>query len=89
MTRVYWDQKYRAEIEKRLVEQVGELEAVKRQLARYREALQVVGHGGAHTADCNDDGGECGLCAVYDCPHQEILHYHHDGCPCCDLPEKP
>ena len=21
--------------------------------------------------------------AVEDCPHNEILHYHHDGCPAC------
>jgi hypothetical protein len=20
---------------------------------------------------------------VMDCPHNEPLHYHHDGCPCC------
>jgi hypothetical protein len=27
--------------------------------------------------------GECPLCAVRDCPHEESLHYHHDGCPTC------
>lgn len=27
---------------------------------------------------------ECMLCGVRDCPDHEALHYHHDGCPCCD-----
>lgn len=27
---------------------------------------------------------ECDLCSVIDCPHNEPLHYHHDGCPSCD-----
>jgi hypothetical protein len=26
---------------------------------------------------------ECMLCSVRDCPGQEPLHYHHDGCPYC------
>jgi len=26
---------------------------------------------------------ECAECSVRDCPHQEPLHYHHDGCPAC------
>lgn len=26
---------------------------------------------------------ECELCAWRDCPHSEVLHYHHDGCPAC------
>jgi hypothetical protein len=32
---------------------------------------------------CKDGDGECGACAVRDCPHKEPLHYHHDGCPAC------
>ena len=24
--------------------------------------------------------------AVSDCPHDEPLHYHHDGCPACTQP---
>ena len=32
--------------------------------------------------DCLDD--ECELCGVLVCPHNEELHYHHDGCPACD-----
>jgi hypothetical protein len=27
--------------------------------------------------------GECGACGERDCPGQEPLHYHHDGCPFC------
>lgn len=33
------------------------------------------------TDECPDP--ECMVCAVRDCPDQEPLHYHHDGCPCC------
>lgn len=29
------------------------------------------------------DGDECDASAVRDCPHDEPLHYHHDGCPSC------
>jgi len=27
---------------------------------------------------------ECMLCGVRDCPGNEPLHYHHDGCPYCE-----
>ena len=33
------------------------------------------------TAQCPDM--ECMVCGMRDCPDQEPLHYHHDGCPCC------
>lgn len=26
---------------------------------------------------------ECMLCGVRNCPENEPLHYHHDGCPAC------
>lgn len=26
---------------------------------------------------------ECMVCGVRDCPYNEPLHYHHDGCPAC------
>jgi hypothetical protein len=26
---------------------------------------------------------ECIRCGELDCPHNEPLHYHHDGCPAC------
>jgi hypothetical protein len=39
--------------------------------------------------DCTGDATtcpivECDLCGVRDCPHDEPLHYHHDGCPACE-----
>lgn len=37
------------------------------------------------TADCPDQ--ECLICGYRDCPYQEPLHYHHDGCPACDMTE--
>ena len=35
---------------------------------------------------CNDEPAvhECIECGRRDCPFQEPLHYHHDGCPCCE-----
>jgi hypothetical protein len=35
------------------------------------------------TADCSDP--ECLECGARDCPSGEPLHYHHDGCPACDM----
>ena len=32
--------------------------------------------------DCKDD--ECYICGYRDCPSNEPLHYHHDGCPACE-----
>lgn len=26
---------------------------------------------------------ECCICSIRDCPSDEPLHYHHDGCPAC------
>lgn len=26
---------------------------------------------------------ECGYCAVILCPHDDPMHFHHDGCPSC------
>lgn len=34
---------------------------------------------------CDAEGGECSICAWRDCPHHEPMHYHHDGCPACDV----
>lgn len=34
---------------------------------------------------CSND--ECMVCAVRDCPGNEPLHYHHDGCPYCEYTE--
>lgn len=30
---------------------------------------------------CPND--ECMVCGMLDCPDNEPLHYHHDGCPRC------
>lgn len=48
-------------------------------------ARQVEGHPAAEACEAD----ECMVCSWRDCPHREPLHYHHDGCPCCDdgLPE--
>ena len=31
------------------------------------------------------DNAECLVCGSIVCPHHEPLHFHHDGCPACDL----
>lgn len=31
---------------------------------------------------------ECEDCGRRECPHREPLHYHHDGCPACDIPHE-
>lgn len=36
---------------------------------------------------CDKDGGECMECSRIVCPHQEPLHFHHDGCPSCSVDE--
>jgi hypothetical protein len=46
---------------------------------------QIPGHPAIE--ECLDR--ECMICSVRDCPHKEPLHYHHDGCPCCDAPHEP
>jgi len=48
---------------------------------RQRLWLQALDH--PPTDQCQDDGGECMVCSVRDCPYHEPLHYHHDGCPQC------
>lgn len=36
---------------------------------------------------CED--GECHVCSQIICPHANLMHFHHDGCPSCaqDEPE--
>jgi hypothetical protein len=29
---------------------------------------------------------ECTECSWIMCPHQDEMHFHHDGCPSCSLP---
>lgn len=31
------------------------------------------------------DESECMLCSMRDCPRHCPDHYHHDGCPSCDI----
>lgn len=33
--------------------------------------------------DCECCDEDCQACSVRDCPYDEPLHYHHDGCPAC------
>jgi hypothetical protein len=47
-----------------------------------------------HSNRCTGDAetcpiDECMICGVRDCPGNEPLHYHHDGCPYCDNPTQP
>lgn len=28
---------------------------------------------------------ECMVCGIRECPSHEPLHFHHDGCPCCQF----
>lgn len=37
---------------------------------------------------CDDGDDECMACAVRDCPCEDPLHYHHDGCPSCYFDEE-
>lgn len=39
---------------------------------------------GHYTAD-DCIRAECEVRGAADCPHGEELHYHHDGCPACDM----
>jgi hypothetical protein len=39
------------------------------------------------TDECPDL--ECCVCGMRDCPHEEPLHYHHDGCPACYFDDGP
>lgn len=32
--------------------------------------------------------GECEECSRIACPHNDVLHLHHDGCPSCYIAEK-
>lgn len=32
-------------------------------------------------SDCKDP--ECSICGFINCPFEDVLHYHHDGCPSC------
>lgn len=44
--------------------------------------LGVDPDGPLHAPPCEDE--YCGPCAARECPHDDPLHRHHDGCPTCD-----
>lgn len=41
----------------------------------------VENHPPPPTDECDDQ--ECEICSYRDCPHHDVMHYHHDGCPSC------
>jgi hypothetical protein len=55
---------------------VDELVAKNRQLEQKLDRL--LNH-------CQD--GECSECAKIICPFEDPMHFHHDGCPSCYVPE--
>ena len=36
----------------------------------------------------NCDDHECMICGIALCPHGKPLHFHHDGCPACNIAVK-
>jgi hypothetical protein len=38
-------------------------------------------HGPMHNPPCQEE--DCYSCAASQCPGNEPLHFHHDGCPHC------
>lgn len=54
------------------------------------DAQPAPGSGGVHVIErpwCRDP--ECMCCGARDCPHNEPMHYHHDGCPACTVNDAP
>lgn len=50
------------------------------EIERLRKALTHL------LAHCQDT--ECEMCAKIICPHEDPLHFHHDGCPQCDVSQE-
>ena len=49
---------------------------------------KILEHESYEKATCTGDwitcpNEECMVCGVRECPNNEPLHYHHDGCPAC------
>ena len=65
----------------RLVE-VNEIVALKAKVTELEELIEVYEDMVDRLIDHCEDA-ECMKCAVIVCPHEEPLHFHHDGCPCC------
>lgn len=78
------------------VASIRSLESLKALMQRERELGMILfrevilEHGGWRSEKClKEKDDECGYCAIIDCPEFESLHYHHDGCPCCDTKDEP
>ena len=49
----------------------------------YALARKDVAAADAFVNTCQLDHGECYQCSRLCCPHQDEMHFHHDGCPSC------
>ena len=65
-----------AEISKSLCSQSADL--IERQAVQITQLEASINKLLAH---CDDP--ECFTCGSAVCPHEEPLHFHHDGCPAC------
>lgn len=66
-------------------EVVAEVDAKDAAIAALKAKLSEldIAHRGGNLSDCPVH--ECDMCGILDCPRSEPLHYHHDGCPACDM----
>lgn len=51
---------------------------------------EILGYYSVDAAMCSGNTdtckvSECMVCGVRECPNNEPLHFHHDGCPVCGL----
>jgi hypothetical protein len=51
--------------------------------AMKREILLLRGMVDALINHCDKESGECSVCSFIVCPHKDLFHFHHDGCPAC------
>jgi hypothetical protein len=71
---------------------MGKKQSEKKNKLRRPETAMTSSNEYAHSPDFECPDGpktECIGCGARDCPHGEPLHYHHDGCPACDLVRLP
>ena len=62
--------------------QLGNTKLIKKKEKQYEDKCT------GNIDTCKNNGGECMICSIRDCPYDEPLHYHHDGCPACYGKEK-
>ncbi len=65
-----------AELEKLLATYVGTIAELRRDRLTPKQADALLAH-------C--PVGECAICSQIICPHQDSMHFHHDGCPSCTI----